>query len=187
MREGLIDDLKHMYRNYEICGSGESKIAKLLAESADTLMDLSERLRVAEMRRDIVSVCTNDECRKHFADCGLTYSDVTEGDILTLTMLLNREIKKSVASREASVDTIRLSPKIDIKTNDNGTIITCFLYMNSHYFEKRECISFNRDGWIGFAGWADTGNSNPIRRAFLEWCDIVAEQKKQVEALEEST
>lgn len=131
------------------------------------------------MSRNIEPVCTNDECRKHFADCGLSYSDITEGDILTLVLFLNREIKKSVKSGETSVNTIRLSPKIDIKTNTDGTIITCFLYMNSHYFEKRECISFNRDGFIGFAGWADTGNSNPIRRAFLAWCDSLVEQKKQ--------
>lgn len=47
--------------------------------------------------------------------------------------------------------------------------------MNAHYFTRRECISFNRDGWIGFAGWADDGNTNPLRRAFLAWCDYLAE------------
>ena len=57
----------------------------------------------------------------------------------------------------------------------NGHITECYIYMNAHYFTRRECISFNRDGWIGFAGWADDGNTNPLRRAFLAWCDYLAE------------
>lgn len=127
-----------------------------------------------------VSICTNDECRKKFSDCGLTYKDVTEGDILTLVMLLNREIKKSNKSGETSVSTMRLSDKKKMKLKSNGTIEECYLFMNSHYFTQRECISFNRDGFIGFAGWADSGNLNPIRRAFLEWCDILKNQKDVV-------
>lgn len=57
----------------------------------------------------------------------------------------------------------------------NGHITECYIYMNAHYFTRRECISFNRDGWIGFAGWADDGNTNPLRHAFLAWCDYLAE------------
>lgn len=45
--------------------------------------------------------------------------------------------------------------------------------------ERRECISFNADGWIGFAGWADQGNTNPILRAFIEWCDALAATKEK--------
>lgn len=127
-------------------------------------------------------VCRNEDCRNRFKELGLSYADVTEGDILTLVMLLNREIKKSNVSGETSTNTIRMSPKMKIDTNEDGTIVTCFLYMNSHYFKERECISFNRDGFIGFAGWADEGNSNPIRRAFLEWCDSLAGQKEKVSA-----
>ena len=35
------------------------------------------------------------------------------------------------------------------------------------------------DGWIGFAGWADQGNTNPILRAFIEWCDVLAATKEK--------
>ena len=72
---------------------------------------------------------------------------------------------------ETSVNTMSLSKRIDIKKNTNGSIKTCFLYMNSHYFERREAISFNGDGFIGFAGWADVGNKNPRKRAFWQGCD----------------
>ncbi|MBR0425854.1 MAG: hypothetical protein IJK01_07020 [Clostridia bacterium] len=130
------------------------------------------------MRKEIIPVCSTQEARDYFARKGLTYDDITEGDILVLIMLLNKHIKKSNKENETSVSTMRLSEKVDMKKKSNGTIITCFLYMNSHYFTMRECISFNRDGFIGFAGWADQGNTNPILRAFLEWCDYLAEGGK---------
>lgn len=124
--------------------------------------------------RGFEAVCTKEEAREYFKNAGLTYKDITEGDILTLIMLLNREIKKSNKMGETSVNTMTLSRKIDLKKRSNGTIISCFLYVNSHYFERRECISFNADGFIGFCGWADVGNSNPILRAFREWVNQVS-------------
>ena len=125
-------------------------------------------------RKDIKAVCSNDEARQYFIDKGLTYEDITEGDILALVLLLNKHIKAAVKAGETSVNSIHLSKKINIKRKPNGSIIYCYLYVNSHYFTQRECISFNPEGFIGFAGWADQGNTNPILRAFLEWCDNVA-------------
>lgn len=122
--------------------------------------------------RGFDSVCTNDEARNYF-NSKLSYLDITEGDILLLVMLLNKELKKSNKAGETSVNTMRLSKKIDISLRSNGTINYCYLYLNSHYFTRREAISFNRDGFIGLAGWADMGNLNPIKRAFLKWVDMI--------------
>lgn len=124
------------------------------------------------------AVCTNDEARQYFEDKGLTYADITEGDILALIMLLNKHIKKANKDGETSVNTMHLSKRVDIKKRTNGTIICCYLYINSHYFTQRECISFNTNGFIGFAGWASQANTNPILRAFLEWCDYLGESKQ---------
>ena len=124
------------------------------------------------------SVCTNDEARAYFGNKGLTYSDITDGDILALVMLLNEEIKRSNKEGETSVNSMSLSSVVKTKHKSNGKITSCFLFMNSHYFQRRECISFNNGGWIGFAGWADDGNLNPIRRAFLRWCDALAAAKE---------
>ena len=129
--------------------------------------------------RGFEPVCSNEDCRKRFADYGLTYRDITDGDILVLAMLLNREIKKSNKTGETSVNTTRLSEKKIVKHRPNGSITEAYLFMNSHYYTQRECISFNKDGFIGFAGWADDGNSNPLRRAFLEWCEILKKQKEE--------
>ena len=130
-------------------------------------------------KKDIKAVCSNDEARQYFKDKGLTYEDITEGDILTLTMMLNKELKMANKECETSVGTMYLSRKVNMKRKTNGSLICCYLYMNSHYFTRRECISFNYDGFIGFAGWADQGNTNPILRAFLKWCDYLAESEVQ--------
>lgn len=128
--------------------------------------------------RGFDAVCTTKEARQYFRDKGLSYHDITEGDILSLLMLLNREIKKSNKAGETSVSTMHMSSKIDMKKRTNGTIIKCFLYINSHYFTRREAISFNEDGFIGFAGWADQVNTNPLLWAFLRWCDDLAAAKE---------
>lgn len=128
--------------------------------------------------RGFDAVCTTGEARQYFLDKGLSYHDITEGDILSLLMLLNREIKKSNKAGETSVSTMHMSSKINMKKRTNGTIIKCFLYVNSHYFTRREAISFNEDGFIGFAGWADQRNTNPLLRAFLRWCDDLAAAKE---------
>lgn len=133
------------------------------------------------MSRCETAVCANNEAREYFAKKGLSYADITEGDILTLTMLLNQEIKKATKSGEMSTNSMRLSEKIRMKRTSNGSIVNCFLYMNSHYFTQREAISFNEDGYIGFAGWADQGNVNPILRAFLKWCDYLGTQEGSAE------
>lgn len=130
-----------------------------------------------ERMKPIIPVCTNNEAREYFAGKGLTYADITDGDILALVMMLNQELKKSVMNKETSMGRMTLSRKMDIKTI-RGELIYCFLYVNSHYFNQREAISFNKDGFIGFAGWADQGNVNPILRAFLRWCDYMAESKE---------
>lgn len=128
--------------------------------------------------RGFEAVCSDDEAREYFKGKNLSYDSINEGDILVLVMLLQKEIKKSVKAGETSVSTIHLSSKVDMKKKSNGSIICCYLYVNSHYFTRREAISFNRDGFIGFAGWADQGNINPLLRAFLKWCDYLAEQKE---------
>lgn len=124
--------------------------------------------------RGVEPVCTNNELREYFSAKGLTYDSIDEGDILILCMMLQKELKKSNKAGETSV-TMTLSKRVDMKKATNGHITECYIYMNAHYFTRRECISFNRDGWIGFAGWADDGNTNPLRRAFLAWCDYLAE------------
>lgn len=47
--------------------------------------------------------------------------------------------------------------------------------IDGSYFEDREGITFNRDGFIGFAGWACDSNVQPILKAFIEWVEWMIE------------
>lgn len=118
----------------------------------------------------------NNEAREYFKNAGLSYADITSGDILVLVMFLNRQIKSACKKCSMSVTSMRLSEKIKSKYKTNGTLIECYLYLNSHYFTRRECISFNGDGFIGFCGWADESNTEPIIKAFIEWVDYLKER-----------
>jgi hypothetical protein len=42
------------------------------------------------------------------------------------------------------------------------------------YFDNREAVSFNKDGFIGFAGWADDRNVQPVSEGFAKWVKEVA-------------
>jgi len=122
--------------------------------------------------RGFESVCTNDEARAYFENKGLSYSDITDGSIKVLCEYLRDEFRNSNKAGETS-SKMTLSRKVEINRDDNGKLVNAFLFVNSEYFKYRECISFNRDGFIGIAGWADIGNLNPIKRAFIKWCDYL--------------
>lgn len=118
---------------------------------------------------------TTQDARDYFKNKKLSYSDIMEGDILSLVILINRNLKRykreSKYGREMGM---YLSSKMVIKKNRDGSIIKCFLYVNSSYFTRRHCLEFEEDGRISFMGWADTKNSQPVLKAFTEWCDIIS-------------
>ncbi|MEK4403479.1 hypothetical protein MKZ26_03410 [Sporosarcina sp. FSL K6-6792] len=119
--------------------------------------------------------CKNsDDARNYFAEKGLTYKDVSEGDIGVLFILLNKHVKRANKAGGMSTNTMRMSQKIKSKYNTNGIVKECYFFLNSHYFTQREAISFNSDGFIGFAGWADAGNKSPLMSAFVEWVDAIS-------------
>ena len=110
--------------------------------------------------------------RKYFQEKGLSYENITSGDICVLVMILNKHLK--IAIKENKTPTkMYMSEKIDFKYKPNGTLKEGYLYVNSQYFRQREAISFNSDGFIGFCGWADDRNTPIIVNAFIEWCDTI--------------
>lgn len=117
---------------------------------------------------------TRNSAREHFEKCGLSYERIHRYDIDLLRSLLGQEFQ---ASRSNPDSDDYVWPKLSKKTyyrHKNGRLAYAFLRMNGLYFKQRECISFNSDGFIGFAGWASDGNVQPVLRAFIRWCDILA-------------
>ena len=112
-----------------------------------------------------------DKAREYFEDAELTYEDIGESEII----LLNCILKKVLGKTKNSKDTIALKgcDNFDITETPYKSLESCYLYVNSDYFDERECISFNDFGFIGFAHWADEDNIKPILSAFCIWVDIV--------------
>lgn len=128
------------------------------------------------INKDGLLELTNDEAREYFKNKNLSYEDIDKRSIFILRDLIKKELKTSISNNECD-DKLIISDKIRFYIKDNLKIQECYLYLNSDYFENRECISFNKDGFIGFAGWACTNNVLPILRAFIKWCDLLSEIK----------
>ena len=77
-------------------------------------------------KSNIQPVCSNDEAREYFRAKGLSYNDITEGELLLLVMLLNKELKAAAKDNETSVDTIHLSKRtgLSFPASSMSTLIT---------------------------------------------------------------
>ena len=60
------------------------------------------------------------------------------------------------------------APNISASTERPG-IYEAFLRVDGRYWQGREAVSFNGDGFIGIAGWADDNNVQPFLRGFMRW------------------
>jgi len=106
---------------------------------------------------------TRDEARKAFADAGLDYGILDRKSLQELRSRIDRELKTAGYME----GTYRMRMSLDFRETPNGTYAA--LRCKSHYFENREAVTFNPDGFIGFAGWADDTNVQPILKAFAKW------------------
>lgn len=113
---------------------------------------------------------TREHARKAFA-ANLTYAQVTANDIRALEGFLAIEY----ARHERMGEHMEMHPcyrkqhQPRINVSSTGGIESAYLRVSGFYFSGREAISFNDDGVIGFAGWADDTNVQPFVRAFLLW------------------
>ena len=122
---------------------------------------------------------TNDEARQYFKDCELSYEVIKPIHIRRLSNMLENELIdyfENGGDKAKQMD-MKLSRtlKKDMMFDENGLKHT-YLKVDGGYFKGREAISFNNGGFIGFAGWADSGNTEPILKAFCKWCDCMKEK-----------
>ena len=123
-----------------------------------------------------------DSARQYFKDCGLTYQDITVWDLRRLELLLNQKFIEAALSgnegRPIYWKRVNDAKNYKGQYDDEGKMICAFLTAKGTYFNAREVISFNRDGFIGFCGDSDKINTKPVVTAFREWCDWLKEGRK---------
>ena len=128
---------------------------------------------------------TTSEARAYFQGKGLTYADVTLDDLHYLRELLDEQFIHQRKERMKTGHKPHYWRRVNAAkyykgeyNPETGAVICAFITASGEYFNAREAISFNRDGFIGFCGAADSENTVPVVAAFVEWCDWLAERKE---------
>lgn len=116
--------------------------------------------------------CDYESLRKSARDAwdaaGLTYAVLTPGNMQRLRNMVNERMKASGLIQGS----FRCRQRGIIKDTPWGRFAE--LRCRADYFDNREAISFNTDGFIGFAGWADDTNVKPILEGFKRWVGELA-------------
>ncbi len=100
------------------------------------------------------------QAREKF-NSSLDYSLITREDIFKLIDFLKIELKQFAenGNLEMQVEKLRISYLNPLK--ETG-LKHAFISVESDYFDSRQGISFQEDGFIGFCGWADEENHKPF-------------------------
>lgn len=115
---------------------------------------------------------SKDELRSMFEE-ELSYEQISADDVFALACYIgiecmkhNRENRSALYYRIPTIH--RNLPKVALAKGRDG-IKSAFIRIDGHYFENREAVSFNEDGFIGFCGWADSKNERAILDGFYRW------------------
>ena len=104
-----------------------------------------------------MEIKSNDHARELIAAAGVTTANVTDDQLIMLWHSLSLRLRNS--------------------DNYNGTYAMnkptdlMFMTCRTEQWDEREAVSFNRDGFIGFAGWADSKNVGVILDGVGDWLD----------------
>lgn len=114
-----------------------------------------------------------DRARSYFKSSGLSYGDLTTDRIKVLHKMLDEKMRASGLMKNS----YRMAKLFKSKKRREGVYfdLTCC----SFYFEGRQAVTFEPNGFIGFAGWSDDENVVPILEAFKEWVDYLVNEKQR--------
>lgn len=97
-----------------------------------------------------------DQVREGLANTGIECGKVSDDELKRLRRIISKHLRRSGIYR----GTARIArARNDLK----------IIEMKTDMFERREAVSFNSDGFIGIAGWADNNNVQPLLSALVEW------------------
>jgi hypothetical protein len=125
----------------------------------------------------------NEDARQYFKDKCLTYDSIGKSKLDDLISMLEIELamyRISGGDHAKKMGMRVRTPSIkDSKFLDNK-LKYAFIKIDGSYFNKREGISFNENGFIGFGGEFSTVNTEPILTAFCKWCDSLSRERMQM-------
>lgn len=106
---------------------------------------------------------TTNEIREILTNKNITTRNVTVQELFLLKVILSKNLRESnIYNGSAKID-----KEINLK----------FIKMSTNQWKSRECVSFNKDGFIGFAGWSGSENLEPILKSVLEWSEQIRTNK----------
>lgn len=108
-----------------------------------------------------------DDARGLWAATGLTLAAVTDDTLKDLRNRIDAEMRA-----HPGLPGFRANPAQKVKGHPVG--VHAELTCRAGHFTRREAVTFNSDGFVGFAGWADHENVQPVLRAFRDWVDTLA-------------
>lgn len=109
--------------------------------------------------------------REYFKKCNLTYDDIDMNAIYRLIQILNFKISEANSCMLMINEPKLRGRYTNVKLNKNGKLVFAEIRVKGTYFDDREAITFNEDGFIGLCGWADGYNLTPFVLGFKDWCD----------------
>jgi len=98
-----------------------------------------------------------DQARELIEKAGITSYNVTSSQLQDLWRCLSVSLQESGNYNDT------------YEMNEPGSME--FMTCKTDQWDEREAVSFNRDGFIGFAGWADKKNIKPILQGVGDWLD----------------
>lgn len=110
---------------------------------------------------------TRDQMRALWEGSGLSYGDIRRVDISRLESYLGDALDGNFLETGLSM-WVRFGKSI-VGHAPDGSIECAFVRIADPGSVDLEGVSFNRDGFIGFAGWASDENVQPVLRAFKRW------------------
>ena len=115
---------------------------------------------------------TTEQARILYAqNVGKDYAKLNPVLLHRLAAIVDERCRASNSFPMEGKSTYRAQREPKIKYNGAGYVTEAYITCSAFYFSKREAISFNRDGFIGFAGWSDSYNIKPILAAFQHWVE----------------
>lgn len=104
-----------------------------------------------------MEIKNNDHARELIAAAGITTDNVTKKQLKLLWYKLGTRLLQSGNYRSTY--------------EMNGPTGTKFMTCRTDQWNNREAVSFNCDGFIGLAGWADSSNVRPILDGVADWLE----------------